>query len=166
MNFVTKAPKFFYCLPLGDSYTICSGATEKKSWPFMLTQHLTENRINCKLLDNPARNGFTKRNLIDYESPILKKLKPNFVTLLIGVNDWVRGFSKEKFSENLDFILDEIEKSILYKKNIILITIPNFGVTPQGKKYSSVRDITKGIAEFNAIIIAAAKKRNLLLADV
>jgi acyl-CoA thioesterase I len=153
-------------LPLGDSYTICTGATEKESWPFILTQHLTESKVNCKLLDNPARNGFTTQNVIDYELPILKKLKPNFVTLLIGVNDWVRGVSKEKFSTNLDFILNEIEKSIPYKKNIILITIPDFGVTPQGKNYGGGRDIAKGIAEFNTIIITEAKKRNLPLVDI
>ncbi|MEI8137595.1 MAG: SGNH/GDSL hydrolase family protein [Bacteroidota bacterium] len=153
-------------LPLGDSYTICNGANQNESWPFLLTNHLIENKISCKLLDNPARNGFSTQDLIDNELPLLKKLKPNFVTLLIGVNDWVRGVPKETFNKNLVIILNEIEKSIPEKKKMILITIPDFGVAPQGKNYGNGRDIGKGIAEFNAIIVFEAKKRNLPIVDI
>lgn len=74
-------------LPLGDSYTICTGATEKESWPVILTKHLNETGIKTTLQDNPARNGYSTQNLIDNELPVFKKLKPDFVTLLIGVND-------------------------------------------------------------------------------
>ncbi len=36
-------------------------------------------------------------------------------------------------------------------KRIILLAIPNFLATPEGKKYRSGRDISKGIAHFNSI---------------
>ncbi len=153
-------------LPLGDSYTICTGAKQNESWPYLLTKHLNENKVDCKLLDNPARNGFSTQDLIDNELPLVKKLQPDFVTLLIGVNDWVRGVTKETFTKNLILILDEIEKSVTNKKHVILITIPDFGVTPQGKNYGNGRNIGKGIAEFNAIIVLEAKKRNLKTVDV
>lgn len=164
--FKMQPPKEITFLPLGDSYTICTGATAKESWPAILTNHLYENKINCRLLDNPARNGFSTQNLIDNELPLVKKLKPDFVTVLIGVNDWVRGVSKNTFTKNLIFILDEVQKTIPDNKKIILITIPDFGVTPSGKNYGSGRDIGKGIAEFNAVIIDEAKKRNLPLVDI
>ncbi|MBA3682236.1 MAG: SGNH/GDSL hydrolase family protein [Bacteroidetes bacterium] len=164
--FKMQPPKTTIYLPLGDSYTICTGATEKESWPVLLTNHLLENKIECKLLDNPARNGFSTQNLIDNELPLVKKLKPDLVTVLIGVNDWVRGVSKETFTKNLIFILDEVQKTIPDKKKVILITIPDFGATPQGKNYGNGRDIEKGIAEFNAVIIAEAKKRKLPLVDI
>lgn len=164
--FKMQTTKTINYLPLGDSYTICTGAKQNESWPFLLANHLTENKVDCKLLDNPARNGFTTQDLIDTELPLLKKLKPNFVTLLIGVNDWVRGVSKENFTKNLTFILNEIEKNVSDKKRVILITIPDFGVTPQGKNYGNGRDIGKGIAEFNAIIVLEAKKRNLTIVDI
>ncbi|MDO9000156.1 MAG: SGNH/GDSL hydrolase family protein [Bacteroidota bacterium] len=165
-NFKEKKPQTINYLPLGDSYTICTGATESDSWPVLLTKHLNENKINCKLLDNPARNGFSTQDLIDNELPLLKKLKPNFVTLLIGVNDWVRGVTKENFTKNLIYILDEVQKNIPDKKKVILITIPDFGVTPQGKNYGNGRDIQKGLAEFNAVISNEAKKRELPLVDI
>ena len=164
--FQQQNPKQINYLPLGDSYTICTGASEKESWPFLLTNHLVENKIACKLLDNPARNGFSTQDLIDQELPLLKKLKPNFVTLLIGVNDWVRGVPKETFAKNLKFILDEIQKNNSGKTKLIVITIPNFGVTPQGKNYGNGRNIGKGLLEFNTIVINEAKKRNLPLVDI
>jgi len=153
-------------LPLGDSYTICTGASEQESWPFILTQHLNEAKIKTVLLDNPARNGFSTQNVIDLELPLLKKLKPNFITILIGVNDWVREVPMGVFKKNLVYILDEAQKQLPDKKNIILITIPNFGVTPQGRNFSNGRDISKGITEFNDIIKEEAKKRDLVVVDI
>lgn len=153
-------------LPLGDSYTICTGAAEKESWPVKLTKHLNEAGIKTILQDNPARNGYSTQNLIDNELPVFKKLKPDFVTLLIGVNDWVRGVSATEFKKNFVFILDEVQKQLVDKNKIIVITIPDFGVTPEGKNYGGGRNISKGISEFNTIIKSEAKKRNLAVVDI
>ncbi|MBC7694452.1 MAG: SGNH/GDSL hydrolase family protein [Burkholderiales bacterium] len=49
---------------------------------------------------------------------------------------------------------------------MLLITIPDFGVIPQGKLYGSGRDISKGISEFNDIIKSEAKKRGLMCVDI
>lgn len=153
-------------LPLGDSYTICTGAAEKESWPYLLTGHLNTANIPCVLLDNPARNGFTTTDLIERELPLMKKLKPDFVTLLIGVNDWVRQVPAETFHKNLIRILDEVQSTLPDKKKIILLTIPDFGVTSQGKNYSHDRDISAGISGFNTLIKQEAKKRNLTVVDL
>lgn len=165
-SFKLPMPKPINYLPLGDSYTICTGATADASWPTILTKHLNEKGIKANLLDNPARNGFSTQNLIDKELPLLKTLKPNFVTLLIGVNDWVREVPKNIFEKNLKYIIDEVQKRLPDKAKLVLITIPDFGVTPQGKNYGNGRNISDGIAEFNGIILAEGKKRNLPVVDV
>lgn len=153
-------------LPLGDSYTIGTGASEKEAWPTLLSEHLNAHKIPCKLLGNPARNGFTSQDLIAIELPHIKKLKPDFLTLLIGVNDWVQGVSKASFTKNLIYILDEIQKELPDKKKVLLVTIPDFGVTPTGKNYSRGRNISEGISEFNAVIKEEGKKRNLVVVDI
>jgi acyl-CoA thioesterase I len=152
-------------VPLGDSYTICTGATESESWPSILTKHLNEKSIKTELLFNPSKNGYTTQNLIDIELPKFDKSDCNFATILIGVNDWVREVSTKEFHENLNYIIDHVEKKI-GKRRIILITIPDFGVTPQGSLYGGGRNITKGIIEFNDIIKSEAVKRNILLVDI
>jgi lysophospholipase L1-like esterase len=161
-----QSPKEIKYLPLGDSYTICTGAAEKESWPVLLSSHLNAEKLNVKLLQNPARNGFSTQNLIDYELPLVKKLKPDFVTLLIGVNDWVREVPEATFHKNLVYIMDEVKKEMNAAGKILVITIPDFGVTPQGKFYSGGRDISKGISHYNDIIKAEAAKRGLPVVDI
>jgi len=165
-SFTWQPSKPVRYLPLGDSYTICTGATAQESWPQLLTAHLNSNHFACTLTDNPARNGFTTQNLIDRELPLLKTWKPDLITLLIGVNDWVQGIPKETFHKNLAYILDEVQKALPDKKHIILITIPDFGVTPTGKQYSNGRNISQGISEFNLLIKEEAKQRGLPLVDI
>ncbi len=153
-------------IALGDSYTICTGATEAQSWPVLLTKQLKDAKVNIELIANPSHNGWTTQNVIDIELPILDKSKATFVTLLIGVNDWVQGVDAKVFQKNLVKIIEHIQAALPDKSKLILITIPDFGVTTTGARYSGGRDISKGIAEFNKIILDEAKKRNLKTVDI
>lgn len=151
---------------LGDSYTIGTGAEPNEAWPSVLTKHLNEAGIKTELLANPSRNGFSTQNLIDIELPVFDKSDANFVTLLIGVNDWVRNVPTETYHKNLVFIIDHILKKLKDKKRLLLVTIPDFGVTPQGAMYGSGRNISAGISEFNEIIKTEAQKRDLVCVDI
>lgn len=90
----------------------------------------------------------------------------DFATLLIGVNDWVREIDAKTYHKNLIIIIDAIQKKLPVKTNLILVTIPDFGLTPKGALYGSGRDISKGITEFNDIIKLEAKKRGLVCVDI
>lgn len=174
---------------LGDSYTICEGAKQEESWPHILTERLKKNGINIELIANPSKTGWTTQDLIRHltdELPVFDSSSPAFATLLIGVNDWVQEVSAEKFHSNLNFIIDHVLKKLqatddggqtteVKKPNIshptsvsrlILITIPDFSVTPEGPKYSKGRNISEGLKEFNKIIMDEAKKRNLKCVDI
>ena len=154
-------------IAFGDSYTICTGTSNSNDhWPTILSKHLTELGIKTDLLINPSKNGYSTQNVIDYELPLLKNQTIDFATLLIGVNDWVRQVDIETYHKNLNFCIDEIQKKLSNKNHLLLITIPDFGVTPQGKLYGNGRNISKGITEFNNIIKAEAKKRGLLCVDI
>lgn len=52
------------------------------------------------------------------------------------------------------------------KSKIILITNPDFSKTPNGLLFENGRDISRGIAEYNDIIKAEGKKRNLPVVDI
>jgi acyl-CoA thioesterase I len=151
---------------LGDSYTIGTGADPSEAWPNLLTKHLNEAGIKTELVANPSVNGYSTQNLIDRELPVFDRSGATFVTLLIGVNDWVRDVDAATYTKNLIFILDHIQKKLPDKNNILLVTIPDFGATPQGAYYSGGRDISKGISEFNDIIKTEAQKRGLPVADI
>ena len=166
LNFSAIAQTSIRYVALGDSYTIGTGAAEAQSWPALLVKHLKEKKIDIELVANPSRNGWTTQHVLNQELPVLDKSKANFVTILIGVNDWVQGVDVKTFRKNLIKILDHIQAQLPDKSNLVLITIPDFSVTPGGAKYTGGRDASKGISEFNQVILAEAKKRNLKTVDL
>ena len=151
---------------LGDSYTICEGASWEESWPVILTEKLSNAGVNIQLVANPSRTGWTTQDLIDKELPIFDSSSPTFSTLLIGVNDWVQGVDAETFHKHLNYIIDHVLKKIGGTQKLILITIPDFSATPEGPKYSGGKNISEGISLFNKIIMDEAKKRNLKCVDI
>lgn len=151
---------------IGDSYTIGEGVNENERWPNQLVKHLAEENIELEIVCNPSVTGWTTQQVIDNELPFYRESKPDFATLLIGVNDWVQDVSPEKFRENLRFIISEMLKELKNKQNLVLVTIPDFSCTPEGPKYSRGRDISKGLAGFNEIIQEEAASNNLKVADI
>jgi acyl-CoA thioesterase I len=153
-------------LPLGDSYTICDGAKYSECWTEILTVNLHKKGVQVEILTNPARSGFTTTDLIERELPMLEIYRPEFITLCIGVNDWVQEVPADSFRLNYTRILDSIQAILPNKENLIILTIPDFSVKPEGKKYGRGRDISKGLAGFNEIIMQEAEKRNLRVVDL
>ena len=151
---------------LGDSYTIGEGAAPDESWPSLLTRHLRAEGVGVDLVANPSVTGWTTQDLIERELPIFQKEKPNFGTLLIGVNDWVQGVDEETFRERFTFIVEEMLKMLGSKQRLLIVTIPDFGVTPTGPRYARGRNISEGIASFNKIITEESKKRGLRVVDI
>lgn len=151
---------------LGDSYTICEGATAEESWPQLLCNHLNDKGISIQLIANPSVTGWTTQDLIDKELPIYDESNPDFATLLIGVNDWVQKVSDDQFKQNLKLIIDRMQAKLKHKENLVLIAIPDFGVTPKGANYSGGRDISQGISTFNQYVREEAKARGLHYVDI
>ena len=118
------------------------------------------------LVANPSATGWTTQDLIDNELPVFAAKDPTFATLLIGVNDWVQGVDTKTFQGNLEIILDAMQTELPNKHAIVLVTIPDFSVTPQGKNFTNGRDPVAGIQEFNAIIKEEGRKRNLQVVDI
>lgn len=151
---------------IGDSYTIGEGARADEAWPSVLTKHLREQGINIELIANPSVTGWTTEMAIDRELPVFVKAKPNFATLLIGVNDWVRGVDEKTFRQGFVTLVDRMLELLPDKHRLLIVTIPDFGVTPTGPNYSRGRNISEGIASFNRIIAEEAKRRDLHIVDI
>jgi lysophospholipase L1-like esterase len=151
---------------LGDSYTVGTGAAPDESWPSVITSRLRTQGIPLELEGNLGRNGWSSQDLIDYELPQLRKLQPDFVTLLIGVNDWVQGVNAREFQRHMQYILAELLKIVPDPKHILVITIPDFSVTPAGSGFAFGRDVSQGIKEFNQAIITEAQRYGLRIFDL
>jgi len=151
---------------IGDSYSIGEGALPDESWPALLTRHLNEKGIHVDLIANPSRTGWTTQQAIDRELPVFVAAKPNLATLQIGVNDWVQGVDVETFREHFNFLVDQMLAVLRDKNRLLIVTIPDFGVTPTGPPYARGRNISEGLTRFNQIITEEATKRGVHAVDV
>jgi acyl-CoA thioesterase I len=151
---------------IGDSYSIGEGASLEQSWPAILTRHLNAQRVHVDLIANPSVTGWTSQQAIDRELPIFIQSKPTFATLQIGVNDWVQGVDEETFRKRFTSLVDQMLAVLLDNKRLLVVTIPDFGVTPTGGRYARGRNISEGLTRFNQIINEEAKKRSLKVVDV
>jgi lysophospholipase L1-like esterase len=151
---------------IGDSYSCGEGAKPTESWPSLLTQHLKREGMDVDLVSNPSVTGWTTKDAIDKELPKFVNSNPNFATLLIGVNDWVQGVDETTFRNRFSYLLDQMLAVLPNKKRLLVVTIPDFGVTPTGPKYSRGRNIHEGITQFNKIVTEEAHKRGLEVVDI
>jgi lysophospholipase L1-like esterase len=151
---------------IGDSYSIGEGASPDESWPAVLTRHLNAQGLQVDLVANPSRTGWTTQQAIDHELPVFVAAKPNFATLQIGVNDWVQGADAETFRKRFVALVDRMLEVLPNKNRLLIVTIPDFGVTPTGPRYAGGRNISNGILSFNKIIAEEAMNRGLRVVDV
>jgi|CZKQ01.1.fsa_nt_gi lysophospholipase L1-like esterase len=153
-------------IAIGDSYSIGEGASPDQSWPAVLTRHLNAEGLHVDLIANPSVTGWTSQQAIDRELPIFLQSKPNFATLQIGVNDWVQGVDETTFRKRFASLVDQMLAVLSKKDRLLIVTVPDFSVTPTGARYSRGRNISEGLTRFNEIINDEAKKRSLKVVDV
>ncbi len=153
-------------LPLGDSYTIGESVSENQRWPNQLASRLAQDGKKLQIVANPSVTGYTTQDLIDRELPLLPRLKPDFVTILIGVNDYVQGVDAQSFQQHLEYIVTTVQNQLAKPNNLVLITIPDYGKTPSGERFSNPQSAEAGVREFNQIITDTASEHKLAIADI
>ncbi len=151
---------------LGDSYSVGEGSSIQESWPVILTLHLRQIDVPIELKKILARTGWSTAELNLYAIPLLKEMRPDFVTLMVGVNDWVRGVTADQFQERFSQLLDATLSCLTDPRRLLIINIPDFSVTPKAQDYAQGRDIEEGLKIFNRIIEAEAKSRGLKVVDI
>jgi len=151
---------------VGDSYSIGEGASEPESWPRLLAQQLTATGCPVELISNPSRTGWTTADAIEQELPVFRAARPQFGTLMIGVNDWVQGVEPALFRDRFTQLLETMRSVLPNEKWLLVVNIPDFSVTPKGGEYARGRDISAGLTSFNQIIAEETRRRNLPLVDV
>jgi lysophospholipase L1-like esterase len=152
---------------LGDSYTIGTSVAVADRWPDRLVQALREpdGAARLDLVGNLAVNGWTSGDVIRAQLPELERLRPEFVSLLIGVNDVVQGVAEETFRANVEAILDAL-LARLPANRIVVVTTPDYTVTPAGSDYGDPVMRRAGIVRNNAILVAAAVARQIVVVDI
>jgi acyl-CoA thioesterase I len=151
---------------LGDSYTIGTATgTPAERWPDQLVARLSSSPPALELVANLGVNGFTSRDLIEAELPRLETLEPDFVTVLIGVNDVVQGIAEATYRKNVSLILDRLLWR-LPSTRIVVVTTPDYTVTPRGADYGNPAAQAAAIRRFNDAIAELAVERGVAVVDI
>jgi acyl-CoA thioesterase I len=156
----TGAARLRY-VALGDSYTIGTSVLEAERWPNQLVGKLPQ----LELVANLGVNGFTSRDLIEVELPRVPALDPDVVTVLIGVNDVVQGVSTSTHKDNVIRILDELVERVGADR-ILVVTIPDYTVTPAGGSFGDPTQQSRGIRENNSLMTQLAGLRGIAVIDI
>ena len=151
---------------LGDSYTIGTATrSPEERWPDQLVARLAAERLTLDLVANLGVNGFTSRDVIDVELPKLNALRPEFATILVGVNDVVQGVPEAIYTRNAALILDELLAAVPADR-IVAVATPDYTVTPQGTGYGDPAVQSAGIRRNNEILRTRAADRGIAFVDI
>jgi len=152
---------------LGDSYTIGTGVRAAERWPDQLVAALGRAASGAilDLVANLGVNGYTSADLIRDEMPELDGLEPEFVTLLVGVNDVVQGVPATTYERNVVAILDALMER-LPADRMVTVAIPDYTVTPAGSDYGDPRRQRDRIVAANATMARLATERGIAFVDI
>ena len=146
---------------LGDSYTIGTSVAAEERWPNQLVARVP----GLDLVANLGVDGFTSGDVIDVELPELAALRPQLITLLIGVNDVVQGVPEATYRDNVGLILDELVGHV-GPEGVLVVTTPDYTVTPAGADYGDPATQSAAIRRNNAINTELATARGIRVVDI
>ena len=153
---------------LGDSYTIGTSVASTECWPAHLVQILGARAgatSPLELIANLAVNGCTSAELIRDELPALEAIRPEFASVLIGVNDVVQGIPADSYDANLRGILAAL-LARLPASRIVTVATPDYTVTPHGADYGDPVQQGREIVAFNAIMARRSAERGVRHVDI
>ena len=146
---------------LGDSFTIGTSVAPAERWPDQLVARVPELELEANL----GVNGFTSGDVIAVELPQLPALRPELVTLLIGVNDVVQGVPETSYRRNVATILDTLVQDVGAGR-VLVVTTPDYTVTPAGADYGDPATQSAAIRRNNAINAELATARGVAVVDI
>lgn len=148
----SSAKKTVTYLALGDSYTIGESVDKTHSFPYQLAAGLKSVGFSVSKPEIIAKTGWTTDELIEAVKSRGITKKFNLVTLLIGVNNQYRGYPQDTYRKEFAYLLNTaVEYAGGNKEHVIVLSIPDWGVTPFAEDANNGFKVSREIDGFNAI---------------
>lgn len=163
----TRQPSRSYTLlALGDSYTIGEKVPAKENFPNQAVHILREKGFDFKSPKIVAKTGWTTDELQTGIKKTRFRKHYDFVTLLIGVNNQYRGRKAADYIPEFESLLKQaIQFAGNDTSHVIVLSIPDWGITPFAKGRDSKR-IAAEINEYNAANKLITLKYNVQYIDI
>jgi len=172
-NFIAMSQtsqKTYTLLSLGDSYTIGESVSEQERFPNQVVDLLSKEKIHFHAPTIVAKTGWTTDELADAIKHTELKKKYDFVTLLIGVNNQYRERDLSNYKKEFRNLLETaIDFAGGKKEYVIVVSIPDWGVTPfvvNDAKKRTGEQISKEVAAYNKVNEQIAKQEKVHYVDI
>jgi lysophospholipase L1-like esterase len=147
---ISMQDKSYNYLALGDSYTIGESVPLAENFPSQTVQLLRKNGFNFNDPEIVAKTGWTTDELQTAISNHHFKLRYDFVSLLIGVNNQYRGRSVAEYATEFESLLKQaIQFAGNDTSHVVVLSIPDWGVAPFAAS-SNREKIAEEIDGYNA----------------
>lgn len=159
-------PRPLRYVALGDSYTIGTALDDPaQRWPDQLVRALGGEPPALELVANLGVNGSTSGDIVGAQLPQLDGLHPDFVSLLVGVNDVVRRIPAFVYPTNIRNILDHV-LARLPADRIVTVATPDYTVTPAGADYGDPAEQAAAIRRNNDVLRELAERLGVAFVDI
>ncbi|HET7472167.1 MAG TPA: SGNH/GDSL hydrolase family protein, partial [Candidatus Limnocylindrales bacterium] len=118
-----------------------------------------------ELVANLGVNGYTSGDVVGAQLPQLDGLHPDFVSLLVGVNDVVRRIPAFVYPTNIRNILDHV-LARLPADRIVTVATPDYTVTPAGADYGDPAEQAAAIRRNNDVLRELAERLGVAFVDI
>lgn len=157
-------------LALGDSYTIGEGAAESDRWPVQLVRVLRAHGVQVADAEIIAKTGWTAGELNDAIAHASPEGPYALVTLLAGVNNQYRGMIQASFRVQFKSVLQRaVELAGDRPQHVIVVSIPDWGVTPWNAARKTPRSpsrVAREIDAYNRIVQGLASAARAHFVDI
>jgi len=162
-HFLKKNQEKFVYVAIGDSSVEGVGASHHtKSYPSLVFEKIKSAYPRGEYY-NLGNSGDRVKNVIENQLPQALALKPNLVTVSIGVND-IRGRVKlSEFEKDLTYLISTLQNKT--DARVLINNIPDFSALPTLPIYIRIASKIL-IHRFNRSIKKISDNFNLTLVDI
>jgi lysophospholipase L1-like esterase len=162
---VSRTPLVY--LALGDSYTIGTGGSGRpRGFPALIARKLATASGRLVSVRNMGVDGYSADDVIRHELPVLDRIAPDVVSVLIGANDVMRGHSRDDYQASLAWIYDALASRLRSPALAVAISVPDWSVAPAASSFGEVDRIRLVIDGLNAVARVDAAARGFLWVDL
>jgi lysophospholipase L1-like esterase len=138
-------------LALGDSFTAGTGNQRADAFPSRLASlwRAHDRRVTLK---NVAVNGYTTEDVQERELPEVAPFRPTLVTLAIGANDYLHGWSADVYRSQVRVIFRAIIDAGVAPNRIVALPQPDWSLSPAAASLGDPLQIGANIVAFNSIL--------------
>jgi lysophospholipase L1-like esterase len=152
-------------LALGDSFTAGTGNQPADAFPSRLAS-LWRAHGRRVTLKNVAVNGYTTEDVQEQELPEVAPFRPALVTLAVGANDYVRGWSADVYRSHVRVLFRAIIDAGVAPNRIVALPQPEWSLSPAAASFGDPRQIGADIVAFNTILRDEARAAGALYVDL